>query len=46
MVLSGSASRCGVIIAPVVPPRLYREDPMLGLLFTFGLAMTISRACA
>jgi branched-chain amino acid transport system permease protein len=34
----------GVVIERLFLQRLYREDPMLGLLFTFGLAMTIEQS--
>ena len=45
-VLLGPAgvARLGVAIERVFLQRLYREDPMLGLLFTFGLAMTIEQS--
>jgi branched-chain amino acid transport system permease protein len=34
----------GVVIERLFLRRLYREDPMLGLLFTFGLAMTAEQS--
>ena len=34
----------GVAIERAFLQRLYREDPMLGLLFTFGLALTIEQS--
>jgi len=34
----------GIAIEQLFLRRLYREDPMLGLLFTFGLAMTAEQA--
>jgi len=34
----------GVAIETLFLRRLYREDPMLGLLFTFGLAMTAEQS--
>jgi len=34
----------GMLIEQVFLRRLYREDPMLGLLFTFGLAMTAEQS--
>ena len=34
----------GVAIERALLQRLYREDPMLGLLFTFGLALTIEQS--
>ena len=34
----------GVAIERLLLQRLYREDPMLGLLFTFGLAMTVEQS--
>ncbi len=34
----------GMLIEQLFLRRLYREDPMLGLLFTFGLAMTAEQA--
>ena len=34
----------GMVIEQRFLRRLYREDPMLGLLFTFGLAMTAEQA--
>ena len=34
----------GVAIERLFLARLYREDPMLGLLFTFGLAMTVEQS--
>src|SRR5205814_1452579 len=34
----------GVAIERLFLQRFYREDPMLGLLFTFGLAMTVEQS--
>ena len=34
----------GMVIERLFLRRLYREDPMLGLLFTFGLAMTAEQS--
>ncbi|HXN16295.1 MAG TPA: branched-chain amino acid ABC transporter permease, partial [Usitatibacter sp.] len=34
----------GMLIEQLFVRRLYREDPMLGLLFTFGLAMTAEQS--
>ena len=34
----------GIAIERLFLSRLYREDPMLGLLFTFGLAMTVEQS--
>jgi branched-chain amino acid transport system permease protein len=34
----------GIVIERLFLRRLYREDPMLGLLFTFGLAMTAEQS--
>ena len=34
----------GVVIERLFLQRLYREDPMLGLLFTFGLALTVEQS--
>ncbi len=34
----------GMLIEQLFLRRLYREDPMLGLLFTFGLAMTAEQS--
>ena len=34
----------GMAIERLFLSRLYREDPMLGLLFTFGLAMTVEQS--
>src|SRR5256884_7725815 len=34
----------GIAIEQLFLRRLYREDPMLGLLFTFGLAMTAEQS--
>ena len=34
----------GVVIETLFLRRLYREDPMLALLFTFGLAMTVEQS--
>jgi branched-chain amino acid transport system permease protein len=34
---------CGVVIERLFLSRLYHKDPMLGLLFTFGLAMTVEQ---
>ncbi len=34
----------GMVIETLFLRRLYREDPMLGLLFTFGLAMTAEQS--
>ncbi len=34
----------GVAVERLFLQRLYREDPMLGLLFTFGLAMTVEQS--
>ena len=34
----------GIVIETLFLRRLYREDPMLGLLFTFGLAMTAEQS--
>ena len=45
MVLSPiSVALIGVLIERFFFRRLYREDPMLGLLFTFGLAMTAEQS--
>src|SRR5437870_9809373 len=33
----------GVAIERALLQRFYREDPMLGLLFTFGLALTLEQ---
>lgn len=35
---------CGIAIERFFLSRLYLKDPMLGLLFTFGLAMTLEQA--
>ncbi len=39
-----SVALIGVLIERFFFRRLYREDPMLGLLFTFGLAMTAEQS--
>src|ERR1700693_5814108 len=39
----GGALVC-ILIEQLFLRRLYREDPMLGLLFTFGLAMTAEQS--